>query len=251
MTPPENTRHALLSADRLCLGFGEVRLSAELSLSISRNECAAVIGPSGCGKSTLLRALSGLLEPVAGKVIAQEGLRTSFVFQSPNLLPWLSAVENVRLPSTLGRNPQPVSREEAAEALLSAGLADEHFGKNPARLSGGMKMRVSLARALVTQPQLIFMDEPLSALDDFLRHQLQREIRRLQETRGMAFVLVTHSIDEAVVLSDRILMMHGDPARFRPELPVDPGDRLSPDLRTSEQFLREVARVTQWCRDAA
>jgi NitT/TauT family transport system ATP-binding protein len=221
-----------------------------LSLAVGSREFVTFIGPSGCGKSTLLRLIAGLLIPQRGRVAFSEhssgdkhDRQIGFVFQESTLVPWRNVVQNVLLPSELGAGQTVPPVEEAIATLRLAGLSDEHFGKRPNELSGGMKMRVSLARALVTNPWLLLLDEPFAALDDILRLQLQVDVRRIHNARQRTTILVTHNIQEAVFMSDRIVILNGQPASIVKEVPVRlPADR-DYHLRSSPEFVGIVADV--------
>lgn len=185
---------------------GEAPLFDELSLRVPAGEIVAVVGASGCGKSTLLRLAAGLLTPDAGRVTAPAGER-AFVFQRPTLLPWRTLADNVRLPLELAGGADARDADDAVrEALGKVGLADD-ADKLPRALSGGMKMRASLARALVTRPTLMLLDEPFGALDALSRRALHAVFLALWRREGFTALLVTHDIDEAVLLSDRVLVM--------------------------------------------
>ncbi len=181
----------------------------------SAGTITAVVGPSGCGKSTLLKVLAGLLPSDRGTVrlgrtASRDRLRIGFVFQEATLLPWRTAAANIRLPGELERCPLSDARVEELAELT--GLTRNDLNKRPAALSGGMKMRVSLARALSLQPALLLLDEPFAALDDLLRRQLQRDVRRLLKALNITAVLVTHNVSEAAVMSDQVWILNGKPA---------------------------------------
>lgn len=187
-------------------------LVSDLSLDITPGSFTALVGASGCGKSTLLRLFAGLLTPESGTVTAPATSR-AFVFQSANLLPWLSVTDNVALPLKLQGVDAPSRRERALEALERVGLSDAAAAL-PQALSGGMKMRVSLARALVTQPDLLLMDEPFSALDALTRKQMHQEFLALWQTLSATVLMVTHDLEEAVMLCDRVVVLAGRPLQI-------------------------------------
>lgn len=191
-------------------------LCAGLNLVVQPGEILALVGPSGCGKSTLLRLASGLLAPSSGSVTRPPG-EQAFVFQKPTLLPWRSLSENVALPLELAGRSDP---EGVAQALELVGLS-EHAGKLPAALSGGMQMRASLARALVTQPELVLLDEAFSALDGLTRKRLQLAFLEIWRSKGFTVMMVTHDVDEALWLADRVLVLEGPPVRIKEILRVD------------------------------
>jgi len=196
-------------------GNGTVALEG-ISTRIEAGAFLALLGPSGCGKSTLLRLLAGLEAPSAGAIVWEQGRPAAgeigFVFQDATLLPWASALENVVLPLRLLGRPRKAAREDAAAALAQVGLGD-FLGAKPAALSGGMRMRVSIARALVARPKILLMDEPFAALDEFTRHRLQEDLRGLWSRSGLTVVFVTHSTYEAAFLASRVLVMSPRPGR--------------------------------------
>ena len=200
-------------------GQAQVPLVADFTLSVSPGSVTTLVGASGSGKSTLLRLAAGLLRPSAGAI---HGLPedVAFVFQSPNLLPWRSVRDNVALPLQL-RGAARADRNQQADAVLArVGLA-EVAEQLPGALSGGMRMRVSLARALVTRPALMLMDEPFSALDALTRRQMHQEFLSLWAETGLTVLLVTHDLEEAVVLSDRVVVVAGRPLGIARDEAID------------------------------
>ena len=222
----------------------------DVSLRVERGDFIALLGPSGCGKSTLLRLLAGLDRPDAGIVRWDAGPpapgRIGMVFQDPTLLPWASAAENVRLPLRLRGLPRAESDASVAAALDRVGLAG-FAAARPRALSGGMRMRVSLARALVPRPDLLLLDEPFAALDEFTRHGLQDQLLQLTADTGCAVVFVTHSSYEAAFLARRILVMSARPGRIAAEmaspLPPGPGRRDSPEYHALVAAVAAAART--------
>jgi NitT/TauT family transport system ATP-binding protein len=209
---------------------------------VAAGDFVALLGPSGCGKSTLLRLIAGLDAPDAGtmrwEAAPPAAGQIGFVFQDPTLMPWATALENVALPLRLRGEPQ--AGERAAEALRDVGLGD-FAGARPATLSGGMRMRVSIARALVVRPRLLLMDEPFAALDEFTRHRLQDEVLRLTTEHACTSVFVTHSLYEAAYLASRVAVMSPRPGRIAASFRYGDGrpDRLSP------AYAARVAELTQ------
>jgi NitT/TauT family transport system ATP-binding protein len=193
-----------------------------IDLEIRRGEFLTLVGPSGCGKSTLLHLVAGLSRPSAGAITwwgdgfdatGGNGRRIGFVFQSPTLMPWASVAANVRLPLDLAGASRAGARAAVARALARVGLADAS-AHLPRQLSGGMQMRASIARALVTEPDLLLMDEPFGALDEFTRQRLDSELLDLWRAQRFTVVFVTHSIHEAVFLSTRVAVMAAHPGRI-------------------------------------
>ena len=216
------------------------------SLSLGPGEIIALVGPSGCGKSTALRLLAGLEAPTRGIVRRAPGRgETSVVFQSPTLAPWLSAAANVALPLELSGLARPESRLRAEGALARVGLAGAQ-GARPAQLSGGMAMRVSLARALVTDPKLLLLDEPFAALDEITRRTLADDVLELWDKARPAIVFVTHSVEEAVYMASRIIVMTPGPGRAAGEYRVDALAPRAPGFRTTQGF-RDVAEAVSTC----
>ena len=188
--------------------FGDLVVVDDLTLDITAGEFLAVLGPSGCGKSTLLRMIAGLSAPDGGalSVSPASNFQTSFVFQDAHLLPWRTVTENVALPLELMGVDEGERLARARRALGEVGLSEAE-GRYPSQLSGGMRMRVSLARALVTSPKLLLLDEPFAALDENTRFRLDTQLRDLWIERGMTVVFVTHSITEAAFLADRAIVL--------------------------------------------
>jgi len=235
----------LLQIDRLSLSFGEERILDDINVRCVRGEFASLLGASGCGKSTLLRLIAKLKKPSSGTITFGDlnPQQIGFVFQQPTLLPWLSAINNVALPLNVsGQMKSKQRRQIAAEALELVGLNSSDHKKIPSKLSGGMQMRVSLARAFVTKPSLILMDEPFSALDEVLRQQLCETTLELWKREGWTTLFVTHNVSEAVFLSQRIFILAGKPATIVDVIEVPFVDRTR-SLRSSPQFMELVAHV--------
>jgi NitT/TauT family transport system ATP-binding protein len=219
-----------------------------LSFEVSAEEFICVLGPSGCGKSTLLRALAGLIRPTEGEIIFKgEPLRgprrgIGFVFQKANLMPWRSVLENILLPLELHQIP-PAQALERAEAMLElVGL--QGFGKTlPRDLSGGMAQRVALARALIHDPELLLLDEPFGALDALTRDRMGTELLRIWQARRKTVVMVTHSISEALLLADRVLVLSPRPGRLCLDLPVELPRPRDEEVRYTEVFTHLSRRL--------
>ena len=212
-----------------------------LDLDIRKGEFISLLGPSGCGKSTALRIMAGLAAPSAGRVQvahhdgALPGQSIGFVFQEPTLMPWTSVRENVRLPLKLARVPAAESGQRVMEALTQVGLA-EFADSFPRELSGGMKMRVSLARALVTDPDILLMDEPFAALDEITRFRLNNDLLALWRNLKKTVVFVTHSVFESVYLSERVIVMTQRPGRISAEIKIDAPEPRNEEFRTSAAY---------------
>ncbi len=224
-----------------------LRALAPLTLSVGDGEFATIVGPSGCGKSTLLRMVAGLTPPSSGRarlwpdMSEADDRRVAFVFQSATLMAWADVERNVRLPLDLGAATRDRTGAAARvdRALTLVGLADFRHAY-PGELSGGMQMRVSIARALVTEPALLLMDEPFGALDEITRTRLDRELADLWTRERLTILFVTHSIFEAVFLSTRVLVMSPRPGRIVGEVAID-----EPHPRT--EAFRVSARFAAWC----
>jgi NitT/TauT family transport system ATP-binding protein len=215
------------------------------SLEIGAGEIVALVGPSGCGKSTALRLLAGLEAPTRGEVVRAPGRgETAVVFQAPTLAPWLTARANTALPLELAGTARPVAAERADAALARVGLAGAEAAR-PAQLSGGMAMRVSLARALVTEPKLLLLDEPFAALDEITRRALADDVLRLWDDIGPAVVFVTHNVEEAVYMASRVVVMTRGPGRLAGEIAVEGPLPRPPGFRTTEAFRATVETVSQ------
>jgi NitT/TauT family transport system ATP-binding protein len=203
-----------------------------LNLEVADGEFVSLLGPSGCGKSTALRLIAGLIAPDSG-TIHWNGARPEmgFVFQEPTLMPWTDALANARLPLDLKRLPRAESSARARAALARLGLKDFESAY-PRALSGGMKMRVSIARALAARPRLLLMDEPFAALDEITRARLNDDLLALAREDGITVIFVTHSVTESAYLSDRVLVLRPRPGRVSANVTLPPGsrDRLSPEF---------------------
>ncbi|HYZ32341.1 MAG TPA: ABC transporter ATP-binding protein [Crenalkalicoccus sp.] len=217
-----------------------------VELAIREGEFLSLLGPSGCGKSTLLRLIAGLAEPSAGRIAWRAAGRArdiGFVFQEATLMPWADAMANVRLPLRLAGVPRADQEARAAAALAAIGLAGFERAV-PRELSGGMRMRVSIARALVTRPSLLLMDEPFAALDELTRHRLNDDLLALWAASRVTIVFVTHSVFESVYLSSRIVAMAARPGRVAAELAVPAPAPRPPGFRTSAEYAALCRRAT-------
>ena len=218
---------------------GGVEAVRAMDLDVAAGEFVAMIGPSGCGKSTLLRIIAGLDRATAGTVSIEPTVPLAFVFQDAHLLPWRNVLRNVTLPLELVGVEKSHRIERAMAAIEQVGLTDA-IKRYPAQLSGGMRMRVSLARALVTDPGLLLLDEPFAALDEITRQQLDEQLRELWARRKMTVLFVTHSINEATFLADRAIVFTKRPARIVLDHRLDlPGERTS-ELRAEPTFARQT-----------
>lgn len=220
-----------------------------LSLSVGPGEFVALLGPSGCGKSTVLRMVAGLAPRSSGRLEAPalraDGTaRTAFVFQEPTLMPWASVYDNVWLPLRLAGVGHDEADDRVMRALAAVGLA-EFVRAFPGELSGGMKMRVSVARALVTRPQVLLMDEPFAALDEITRQRLNADLLASWQAAELAVLFVTHSVFEAVFLSQRVLVMAARPGRIVAEVAIDAPYPRSAAFRGSPVYLAACQRLSQ------
>ena len=246
-TRPE--RGARLSLQGIRRSFSGRTVLGALDLEIASGEFLALLGPSGCGKSTLLRLIAGLDQPDAGKVGHDNpDAALAYVFQDASLMPWRSVLGNVALPLELGGCGRDEREARAAALLDTVGLSDASH-RFPGELSGGMRMRVSLARALVTRPALLLLDEPFAALDELTRQYLDEHVQQLWLERGMTVVFVTHSISEAVFLADRVIVMSTAGGRLVRDFRVDlPRPRVAA-TRTGIDFTRQVQLLADTLRE--
>jgi len=219
---------------------------SDVSFTIRKGEFVTVVGPSGCGKSTLLKIASGLLEPTAGRVIVDRD-RLGYVFQDATLLPWRTVKGNVELLAELHDIPKDERERLAEDAIQLVGL-DGFQGHYPKSLSGGMKMRASLARTLTLQPPIFLFDEPFGAVDEITREHLNEETQQLFQRAGFAGLFITHSISEAVFMSTRVLVMSARPGRIVAEFDVPFDYPRSPDLRFDPEFARLSGEVSHELR---
>ncbi|MFN7952084.1 MAG: ABC transporter ATP-binding protein [bacterium] len=227
---------------------GSPRVAVErFDATFEAGDFVALVGPSGCGKSTLLRLIAGLDAPSAGTVrVGNEGARhpgsIGYVFQDATLMPWRTIADNVALPLEIAGVPRGERRAAAEAALESVGLAGE--GRVfPSQLSGGMRMRASIARALVAKPRLLLMDEPFAAVDEITRHGLDQQLRELWERSPLTLVFVTHSVAEAVYLARRVVVLSARPARLVEDWVMDLPARREAALRSDARYAELVGRV--------
>ena len=235
------TRTLVLDDVTKAFPTGTVALEG-VSLAVAAGEFVSVVGPSGCGKSTLLRLASGL-DQVTGGDVEVNATSTSYVFQEATLLEWRSALRNVELVGELRGAGKADRRRRAQEALDLVGLTG--FEKqHPRQLSGGMRMRVSIARALVAEPDLALFDEPFGALDEITRLRMQTELQSLFELKNFAGLFITHSVSEAVYLSTRVVVMSGRPGRVVADIPVPWSYPRPPELRFEPEFAALTGEVS-------
>ena len=211
-----------------------------MDLRIDAGEFLAVLGPSGCGKSTLLRMIARLSVPDGGRIVTEpDQFQTAFVFQDAHLLPWRNTLDNTALPLELMGFGRDERYAKARAVLAQVGLAEAE-ARYPAQLSGGMRMRVSLARALVTEPRLLLLDEPFAALDEITRFNLEVQLRELWQRRGMTVIFVTHSISEAAFLANRAVVLARRGGKIRLDRRVDLPPERTNDLRSDPRLGHEM-----------
>jgi len=224
----------------------------DMSMEIKDSQFVSLLGPSGCGKSTVLRLIAGLEKASYGKIEWGDRptkQKLAFVFQEAALMPWGTVMENVRLPLKLGGISQKESFRAVREALDLVGLKGwEH--SYPRQLSGGMKMRVSIARALITEPRILLMDEPFGALDEITRSKLNDDLLYLWSQKQWTIVFVTHNIYEAVYLSNRVIVMAARPGRVVADIPIEAPYPRTEEFRTSSLYNKYCREVARWLAEA-
>lgn len=247
LNPAAEMRQCIRCKDvsvRFFKGRQSVTAIEGLTLDVARGEFLALLGPSGCGKSTLLRVVSGLVEPSTGSIevlggtpkLARRRRDIGFVFQDAALLPWRTALENVALPLEVAQETTQMQAQRATAMLELMGLSARRHAY-PHELSGGMRQRVSIARALVSDPKILLMDEPFGALDEITRDRLNEELRRIWKQTGVTILFVTHGIYEAAYLGQRVLMLAANPGRVKEIVPVDLPENRTLRIREDGRFI--------------
>ena len=236
---------SVLEFDRVAIHLGGREILSPTSVSIKRGEFVCIIGPSGCGKTTLLRAAAGFVTPSSGQVtrhgqpVTGPSREVAFVFQDYGraLLPWRTVSRNVALALEAARVPQAEQAARIEKVLATVGLS-AHADKFPAQLSGGMQQRVQIARCLAQSPEVMLMDEPFGALDAMTRESLQDEVARLVREQGLTVLFVTHDLEEAIALADRVFVLTARPATLKRVYDIDlPRPRIMSEVRYDQQFI--------------
>lgn len=246
--------HPVVNMDNVSKVYPNGKIAVQnVSLDIHQGEFISFVGPSGCGKSTIFNMISGIIDHSTGnleilgttpRLAQQQSTDVSFVFQEPTLLPWRSVLDNVMLPLEFRNFTKKEKNEKARHILDMVGLSD-YTKALPRELSGGMKMRVSIARALVAKPKLLLMDEPFGALDEITRQNLQSELLRIWETEKMTVLFITHNVFEAVYLSTKIAVMTPSPGKIESIVEVPLPFPRKEDFRTSHDFSDIAAKVSR------
>jgi len=250
MLSPTETDPIALSLRGVQLRFstGVVALQS-LDLDVRQGEFLSLLGPSGCGKSTALRLAAGLIAPTHGQVTRSPSLQLGFVFQEPTLMPWATVFDNVRLPLRLkGRSAASV-RDEVMHVLARVGLG-EFEQAYPRELSGGMRMRASIARALVTRPKLLLLDEPFAALDEITRGRLDDDLLRIWQEQGLTVIFVTHNVYEAVYLSTRVAVFSSRPGRIIESLEIEGPSQRDDAFRATPHYVERCVSASAALRSA-
>jgi NitT/TauT family transport system ATP-binding protein len=250
---PLGQRPAVLDMSNVTKTFnGDVVALREMNLGVNAGDFISLLGPSGCGKSTALRLIAGLSSPSSGRISWAGGQSENdlgVVFQEPTLMPWATVAQNVWLPFRLKGKSYASVKDEILEALRLVGL-EKFLDAYPRELSGGMKMRVSIARAMVTKPRLILMDEPFAALDEITRFRLNNDLLKLKAKIGCTVIFVTHSVFESVFLSDRIVVMAARPGRVIREVQVPAPYPRDEAFRTSAEYAALCRQASEALHDA-
>jgi len=251
MSPP-----LAIHATSVELRYGKELVLRDVNCQIPSGSFVSILGPSGCGKTSLLRLAAGLQHPTNGQlsVLSESSTKhpqVGFVFQDPTLLPWRNVVDNIRLPLELSGVTKQASALDVDRVITMVGLHDEDREKFPHMLSGGMQMRVSLARALLKQPELILFDEPFAALDDLLRQRLNEEILRLWQDEKWSAWFVTHNVNEAAFLSQRVLVMTDRPGTVHADIEVPFSYPRHPELRATPEFAEFTGQLHTSLQEAA
>lgn len=251
----------MIQLDQVDLAYNNIdAVLRGIELSIAEGQFVSLLGPSGCGKSTMLRLIAGLLAPSSGNVLVDgqsaEAHRKSqgdlaFVFQDPRLLPWRDVKQNIGLPLELKGVDRQVREEAVVNSMRLVELAEQDASKRPSMLSGGMRMRVSIARALVTTPKILLLDEPFAALDDLLREQLNETLLRIWKRRNTTTVFVTHNVAEAVFLSGRVVVLGGQPCGIQQVVEIPSDVERDRGWKRSGQFAELCGMVSDVMRGAA
>lgn len=229
-----------IEISELSKSFEDLKVLDRIQIKIQSGEFLSMIGPSGCGKSTLLRLLAGLDAPSSGFISISKDAKISFVFQEAHLLPWLTVAENIQLPITLARKSLD---SKSLESLLDLTSLREFKDFYPNQLSGGMKMRVSLARALIESPDVLLLDEPFAALDEWTRQRLDEDLRKLWALKKFTVIFVTHSIHEATFLSNRAIVFSKRPGRILIDRKLDLEPERNLQTKTSPSYMSEMQRL--------
>jgi NitT/TauT family transport system ATP-binding protein len=249
----EGQSRILAQLDGICKKFAGAQHNAleDIKIEVFQKDFLSIVGPSGCGKTSLLKMMCGLIKPTAGTISwptsnfqnsPENPANLSYVFQEPNLLPWMNVYENIKLPLKIVKEDTYSADEKIYEIIHLVGLQGFE-GYYPRQLSGGMSMRVSIARALVTQPKVLLMDEPFSALDETRRFELSQEILKIKKEKNLTVVYVTHSIYESVYLSDRIYVMQPNPGKVFEEFDFS-GIEKNEDYRFAPEFFEQAKIVS-------
>ncbi|HTT98484.1 MAG TPA: ABC transporter ATP-binding protein [Rhizomicrobium sp.] len=242
---------ALLSLSGITKRFDSgVEAIARMDLDVASGGFLSIVGPSGCGKSTALRIAAGLIQPTSGTVAWPQGRpQIGFVFQDPTLMPWATVAKNVRLPLDLQHMKKEDADSRVARAIARVGLSSFE-NAYPRELSGGMKMRVSIARAIAAQPKLLLMDEPFAALDELTRQALNDDLLTLAREDSMTVIFVTHSVYESAYLSSRVVVMSPRPGLIAADIPLTPPPLRNTDYRLTPQFTEAAGKVSHALREA-